>query len=74
MSGNVWEWCSTQWLGDYKRYADKVDDDLAGEARRTLRGGAFVGFGNFVRCACRNLYAPDYGSDGVGFRVVSSGS
>ena len=73
MSGNVWEWCSTQWLGDYVGYTDKVDDDLAGEARRTLRGGAFVGFGNFVRCACRNLYTPDYGSDGVGFRVVSSG-
>ena len=42
MSGNVWEWCSTKWLSNYHQYAEQVNDDLAGDARRVVRGGSFV--------------------------------
>ncbi len=41
MVGNVVQWCSTQWRENYQDYAAQVDDGLAGETRRVVRGGAF---------------------------------
>ncbi|MCP4164900.1 MAG: SUMF1/EgtB/PvdO family nonheme iron enzyme, partial [Chloroflexi bacterium] len=70
MSGNVWEWCSTKWRGDYQNYEKVVDDDLVGDGRRVLRGGSFGGYDGGVRCAFRSNWLPRYRDDGVGFRVV----
>ena len=71
LSGNVWEWCRTKWQGSYKGYRD--DNDLAGLARRVLRGGAFYDKARLVRCAFRLRYSPgDLRWGFYGFRVVAS--
>jgi len=48
-SGNVWEWTATKWVDNYRSY--KPDERPDGDARRVLRGGAFLSIGDFVRCA-----------------------
>jgi formylglycine-generating enzyme required for sulfatase activity len=81
MSGNVWEWTRTLWGNDWKEptYAypyvhDDGREDLAApdSDRRLLRGGAFVSYGNVVRCAYRLHYEPVPRYLDVGFRVVLS--
>ncbi len=71
MAGNVWEWTATKWVDNYKKYLP--DDDPAGDASRTLRGGSFDYLVRFVRCACRFRDSPDVMLFNVGFRVVSPG-
>jgi len=68
MSGNVDEWCRTKWQESYEDYQD--DNDLAGEARRVVRGGAFFNVRRLARCAFRNVNLPLNRSDNTGFRVV----
>jgi formylglycine-generating enzyme required for sulfatase activity len=67
MSGNVWEWCSTEWTNNYENY--KPDDDLEGDSPRVLRGGSFVSVSRLVRCAVRGWDFPDYIYWFQGFRV-----
>ena len=74
LSGNVWEWCSTQWLGNYETYAEKVSDELDGDNRRLLRGGSFDVYDNGVRCASRDLSCYPDRLNLIGFRVVLPGS
>jgi len=77
MSGNVWEWCSTKWADNYKGYANGVAERemLEGEISRVLRGGAWYGNSEYVRCACRFWFNPSDRSYDIGFRVVvASGS
>ena len=69
MAGNVWDWCSTKWRGDYKDYERSVDDDLAGADPRVVRGGSFDYIGYLVRCACRGGFDPGGRYYDVGFRV-----
>jgi len=71
-SGNVWEWTKTKWATSYQNY--RPDEDLEGDARRSLRGGAWSRHVNNVRCARRNRNLPDFRNYDVGFRVVSPGS
>jgi formylglycine-generating enzyme required for sulfatase activity len=74
MSGNVWEWCSTKWLENYKGYENKVDDDAAGDSRRVLRGGSFHSSPvRYVRCAYRLIGDPLDRYYDIGFRVLSPG-
>ncbi len=73
MSGNVWEWCSTKWQGDYQGYEDQVDETLNGDDRRVLRGGAFRNDLYLVRCAVRVRYVPNGRSNFNGFRVCAPG-
>jgi len=70
LSGNVWEWCATKWQESYKSYWD--DNDLEGDVRRVLRGGAFDGSGRLVRCACRYWFSPNFRLRNYGFRLVAS--
>ncbi len=67
-SGNVWEWCRTKWEDDYVDYWGA--DDLEGEARRVLRGGAFNDAQRNARCASRFRLLPFDSLDwDLGFRV-----
>ncbi|MDQ7023987.1 MAG: SUMF1/EgtB/PvdO family nonheme iron enzyme [Anaerolineae bacterium] len=66
MSGNVWEWCLT----DYKKKTNDINSDAN---RRVLRGGSW-GDGNAggFRCDCRLFWYPRGRNDGVGFRLSRS--
>ncbi len=70
MSGNVWEWCRTQFEESYE--ACQNNNTIEGYARRVLRGGAFDGNQRLVRCAVRLWDAPDGGRGNFGFRVLVS--
>jgi formylglycine-generating enzyme required for sulfatase activity len=70
MAGNVWEWCATQWVGDYREYAEREDNALDGASRRVVRGGSFDLNRGLVRCACRLRFNPDGRSWNLGFRLA----
>jgi formylglycine-generating enzyme required for sulfatase activity/predicted MPP superfamily phosphohydrolase len=67
LSGNVWEWCGTQWRDSYRQPAK---ESLEGDAPRVLRGGAFYDLEWPVRCAYRNRNNPSDWNIRRGFRVV----
>jgi formylglycine-generating enzyme required for sulfatase activity len=71
MSGNVWEWCHSLYRS-YPYWADDGREDESSSDSCVLRGGAFYGYANLVRCAFRNYDDPDYRDAYVGFRVVVS--
>jgi formylglycine-generating enzyme required for sulfatase activity len=71
MAGNVWEWCRTKWVGDYRDYAKNVDETQGGTEQRVLRGGSWViVIPGRLRCSCRRYGAPDRRSRYRGFRCV----
>ena len=70
LSGNVWEWCRTQWEPDYEDY--RHDNNLEGFATRVLRGGSFSCDKTLIRCAARSDWKPHFRYYGCGFRVVRS--
>jgi len=71
MSGNVWEWC----LSEYRPYPYKPDDGRnvpEGNALRALRGGSWLQHPEDVRCACRVGLASGRSRPDLGFRLVLS--
>jgi len=62
MSGNVWEWCLTDW--------ETGEVDLNGTNVRVLRGGSWFSDPQLARAAYRNRYVPYVRYDLAGFRVV----
>lgn len=62
MSGNVWEWCLTEWGTD--------SVDVEGNNSRVLRGGSWADYGGFARCAFRFRDNPRIGSSRWGFRIA----
>lgn len=70
MSGNVLEWCSTEWQENYEDYLKKENNSLEGNVVRVLRGGFYRYEGRNLRCAWRYGYDPFNLSDNFGFRVV----
>ena len=72
MAGNVWEWCSTQWLEDYTNYQKKADHKPEGDSARVLRGGAWCYPADLARCAYRYWFVPGSRYWYFGFRVVAS--
>jgi formylglycine-generating enzyme required for sulfatase activity len=81
LSGNVWEWTRSLWGEDWRKPtftypydpSDGREDVNAGDdVLRVLRGGAFGGAPNNVRCAFRSWSRPYSRDSGLGFRVVVS--
>ncbi len=72
MHGNVFEWVQN-WYGP-TYYQQSPDTDPQGPSKgkdRVLRGGSFLYYQRFVRCAYRDWNVPQGGrSDDIGFRVV----
>jgi formylglycine-generating enzyme required for sulfatase activity len=77
MSGNVWEWTRSLY-GAYPYPGNDAGrarrEDLGADDPRVLRGGAFSGNSDGLRCACRRGSHPDGRGDDIGFRVVVSPS
>jgi len=71
MSGNVWEWTRSIYK-DYPYDSEDGREELGSTDTRVLRGGAFYGNVNYVRCAYRDRSGPDLRLRLVGFRVVLS--
>jgi formylglycine-generating enzyme required for sulfatase activity len=68
LSGNVWEWCLT----DYRNpQIEPKQEDLRTDARRVLRGGSW----NYVNFSARAVYRlislPNDCRDDYGFRLVA---
>jgi formylglycine-generating enzyme required for sulfatase activity len=69
MSGNVWEWC----LSDYNTPADYPNNEnISTSNTRVLRGGSFSYFNINSRAAYRLENSPYSSTNQIGFRVVSS--
>jgi formylglycine-generating enzyme required for sulfatase activity len=67
LSGNVWEWCLT----DFKNPApDAQRENLQTDEWRVLRGGSWLYDQVNARAACRDDFRPGVRFGSVGFRVV----
>lgn len=68
MAGNVWEWCQTAW----REYPYQLDarEQLTGNQRQLLRGGAWYFRLHDVACAFRNVVGPVHRLNNVGFRCA----
>jgi len=72
MHGNVSEWCSDWYDGKLAGGTDPVGPN--GGEERVFRGGAWGNSPRSCRSARRNILAPSYRSNPLGFRVACSQS
>ncbi|MCB9436497.1 MAG: SUMF1/EgtB/PvdO family nonheme iron enzyme [Anaerolineales bacterium] len=66
LSGNVWEWCLTEYDEPSK------DIDITKSSPRVVRGGSWLSDQDDARAAVRYFDDPNYRGSGRGFRVVAS--
>ncbi|MCB9436501.1 MAG: SUMF1/EgtB/PvdO family nonheme iron enzyme [Anaerolineales bacterium] len=66
LSGNVWEWCLTEYREPNK------DIDITNSSPRVVRGGSWLSARDDARAAVRHYLVPSYRLTFRGFRVVAS--
>ncbi len=69
MAGNVWEWCSSLYK-DYPYERDDGRENLTASGVRVLRGGSWLNYPDFLRCALRIRLNPTVRYILVGFRCA----
>jgi formylglycine-generating enzyme required for sulfatase activity len=74
MIGNVAEWCSDWWNGDYPPGAASNPTGPTTGDFRVLRGGAYNSDPRFCRSASRNNSNPGDNFSDFGFRVIFEGA
>ena len=82
MSGNVWEWTTSQWGKKtaspdftYTQWEEQEGqrDCLDSHALRVVRGGSWYNGTDDVRCTVRYWDPPlNWGNNDLGFRIVLS--
>ncbi|TAF02824.1 MAG: serine/threonine protein kinase [Oscillatoriales cyanobacterium] len=71
MHGNVWEWCSDKWHGDYsKAPADGSSWETGTDNNRVLRGGSWNDLAVNCRFAYRRRNSAGFRYSCIGFRVA----
>ena len=71
MSGNVWEWCLSEYRKpEVKPQLDARKEKLNTDTNRVLRGGAWFYDNDFVRAVFRYYYSPGLRHGDSGFRLV----
>lgn len=69
MSGNVWEWCLSEWTDPYQhKLVGEID--ITSNNSRVLRGGSWAS--NYTRAACRGGNVPTLVDFSIGFRCALS--
>ncbi|MYM66046.1 SUMF1/EgtB/PvdO family nonheme iron enzyme [Pseudoduganella sp. FT55W] len=71
MSGNVWEWGADKFATPYPTEVENNPRiETNAEDKRVIRGGAWYGKVNYVRCGLRGRYAADFTDTRIGVRFV----
>lgn len=71
ISGNVWEWCLSNWSNPYSHHLFK-DVDIENTNIRLVRGGSWYYSYQSSRVACRNFNLPYLRYYDIGFRLARS--